>query len=174
MARKNAIMISAAVMAAFFFCTAVYAEKQKGKIKLPEVVTAAIKAFCPAGEIKEAKKEKECLELYNVKLDVNGVEVKIEADAEGTIAEVETKEKVEDLPAAVAETAAAYGGEVIRAEKEIIYAEIKLVKLTASVTEYDIKIKKGDKVIELQIAGDGRILREKTKKASEGCDKDKD
>jgi biopolymer transport protein ExbD len=174
MARKNVIVIIAAVTAAFFFCTAVYAGKQKGKTKLPEVVTAAIKAICPAGEIKEAKKEKEGLELYNVKLDVNGIEVKVEADAEGTIAEVETKEKIENLPAAVAETVAAHGGEVIRAEKEVIYAEIKLVKLTAPVTEYDVKIKKGDKVIEIQIAGDGKILREKTKKAGEGCGKDKD
>ena len=150
-----------------------YAGKHEGKIKLPKLVKAAIKALYPAGEIKEAKREIECLKLYKVKLDANGVEVEISADAEGTIVEVETKEKVESLPAAVAKTVTAQGGEVIKAEKEVIHAELKLVKLAAPVTKYGVKIKKGGKITELQIADDGKILKEEKKKEKKECDKEK-
>ena len=173
MTRKNVIVISAAVMAVLFACTAVYAEKHKGKIELPKLVKSAIKALYPAGEIKEAEKEKECLKLYKVKLDANGVEVEILADAEGTIAEVETKEKVENLPTAVAKTVAAHSGEVIKAEKEVIHAELKLVKLATPVTKYEVKIKKGGKITELQIADDGKILKQEKKEEKKESDKKK-
>ena len=165
MTRKNVIVIGAAVMAVLFACTAVYAEKHKGKIELPKLVKSAIKALYPAGEIKESKKDIECLNLYKVKLDANGIEVEISADAEGIIAEVETKEKVENLPAAVAKTVAAHSGEVVKAEKEVIHAELKLVKLATPVTKYEVKIKKGGKITELQIANDGKILKQENKES---------
>jgi hypothetical protein len=173
MARKNVIVISAVVIAALFACTAVYAEKQEGKIKLPKLVKSAIKALYPAGEIKEAKEEEECLNLYKVKLNANGVEVGILADAEGTIAEVETKEKVENLPAAVAKTVTAQGGKVVKAEKEVIHAELKLVKLASPVTKYEVKIEKKGKVTEFQIADDGKILKQENKEEKKESDKKK-
>jgi hypothetical protein len=173
MARKNVIVISAVVIVALFACTAVYAEKHKGKIELPKLVKSAIKALYPAGEIKEAKGDIKCLKLYEVKVDANGVEVEISADAEGTIVEVETKEKVESLPTAVAKTVTAQGGKVIAAEKEVIHAELKLVKLATPVTKYEVKIEKGGKVTELQIADDGKILKEEKKKEKKECDKKK-
>ena len=174
MTRKNVIVISAVVIVALFACTAVYAGKHKGKIELPKLVKAAIKALYPAGEIKEAKREIEYLKLYNVKLDANGVEVEISADAEGTIVEVETKEKVESFPAAVAKTVTAQGGEVIKAEKEVIHAELKLVKLEAPVTRYEVKIRKRGKIIKLQIADDGKILKQEKKEEKKECDKGKE
>jgi antitoxin component of MazEF toxin-antitoxin module len=173
MARKNVIVISAVVIAALFACAAMCAEKQKGKIELPKLVKSAIKALYPAGEIKETKKEKECLKLYNVKVDANGVEVEVSVDADGIIAEVETKEKVEDLPAAVAKTVTAQGGEVIEAEKKVIHAQLKLVELAAPVTKYEVKIKKDGKVTELRIADNGKILKEQTKKEKKECSKEK-
>ena len=149
-------------------CAAVYAGKHEDKIKLPGLVKSAIKALYPAGEIKKAKMEKEYLKLYEVKLDANGTEVEITADADGTVAEVETKEKVDSLPAAVAHTVTAKGGKVIEAGKEVSYAQLKLVKLDAPVTKYEVKIEKDGKTIELQIAADGKILKEKTEKEKKG------
>jgi hypothetical protein len=161
MAKKNAIVVMMVVVVA---CAAVYAGKHEGKVKLPELVKSAIKALYPAGEIKKAKTEEKSLKLYEVKLDANGTEVEITADADGTVAEVETKEKVDSLPAAVAHTVTAQGGKVIKAGKEVSYAQLKLVKLDAPVTKYEVKIEKDGKTTELQIAADGKILKEKTEK----------
>ena len=172
MAKKNAIVVMMVVVVA---CAAVYAGKHEGKIKLPELVKSAIKALYPAGEIKKAKTEEKSLKLYEVKLDANGTEVEITADADGTVAEVETKEKVDSLPAAVARAATAKGGKVIEAGKEVSYAQLKLVKLDAPVTKYEVKIEKDGKTTELQIAADGKILKEKKeKKGKKGHCKDDD
>jgi hypothetical protein len=161
MARKNAIVVMMVVVVA---CAAVYAGKHEGKAALPGLVKSAIKALYPAGEIKKTKIKEEYLKLYEVKLDANGTEVEITADADGTVAEVETKEKVDSLPAAVAHTVTAKGGKVIEAGKEVVHAQLKLVKLDAPVTKYEVKIEKDGKTIELQIAADGKILKEKTEK----------
>ena len=166
MARRNVIVNSVIVLAVLVVCAAVYAEN-KGGVVLPEAVKAAIKALYPAGEIGEAKEEKEGLKLYEVEVDANGVEAEITADAEGTIAEVTTEEKIESLPAAVAQTVTAQGGKAIEAEKEVTHAQIKLVKLDAPVTTYEVKIEKDGKTTEIEIAADGKILPQE-------CEKDKE
>jgi len=172
MAKKNVIVSSVIVMAVLAVCAAVYAE-QEGGVVLPEAVKAAIKALYPAGEIEEAKIEKEGLKLYEVEVDANGVEAEITADAEGTIAEVTTKEKIESLPAAVAQTVTAQGGKAIEAEKEVTYAQVKLVKLNAPVTKYEVKIEKDGKTAEIQIAADGKILKQGDEKEKKECSKGK-
>lgn len=169
MAKKNVIVSSVIVMAVLVVCTAVYAEYEGGVV-LPEAVKAAIKALYPAGEIEEAKIEKEGLKLYVV--EVNGVEAEITADAEGTIAEVTTEEKVESLPIAVAQTVAAQGGKAIEAEKEVTHAQIKLVKLDAPVTTYEVKIEKDGQMTEIEIAADGKILPQECEKEKKKCDKE--
>jgi len=173
MVRKNVIVSIVIVMAVLVACAAVYAEKHKGEVVLPEVVKSAIKALYPAGEIEEAKIEKEGLKLYEVEVDANGVKAEITAGAEGTIAEVTTKEKIESLPAAVAQTVTAQGGKAIEAEKEVTYAQLKLVKLDVPVTKYEVKIEKDGKTIEIQIAADGKILKQGDEKEKKECDKDK-
>jgi hypothetical protein len=167
MVRKNVIVIMMVVVVA---CATVYAGKaekagkHEGKIELPKVVKSAIKGLYPAGIIKKTKTDKEYLKLYEVKLDANGVEVEIKAAADGTVAEVETKENVESLPAAVAHTATAKGGKVIEAGKKVIHSQLKLVKLDTPVTKYEVNIKKDVKITKLQIDADGKILKEKTEK----------
>ena len=173
MVRKNVIVSIVIVMAVLVACAAVYAEKHKGEVVLPEAVKAAIKALYPAGEIEGAKIEKEGLKLYEVEVDANGVKAEITADAEGTIAEVTTKEKIESLPAAVAQTVTAQGGKAIEAEKEVIHAQLKLVKLDAPVTTYEVKIEKDGKTTEVEIAADGKILKQGDEKEKKECDKDK-
>jgi uncharacterized protein involved in high-affinity Fe2+ transport len=173
MVKKNVIVSSVIVTAVLVACAAVYAEKHEGKIELPEAVKSAIKALYPAGEIEEAKMEKEGLKLYEVEVDANGVEAEITADAEGTIAEVTTKEKVESLPAAVAQTVTAQGGKVVEVGKEVTHARIKLVKLDAPVTKYEVKIEKDGKTTEIQIAADGKILKQENEKEKKECNKDK-
>jgi outer membrane protein assembly factor BamA len=170
MAKKNVIVSSVIVLAVMAICAAVYAEHEGGVV-LPEAVKAAIKALYPAGEIEEAKMEKEGLKLYEVEVDANGVEAEITADAEGTIAEVTTKEKVESLPAAVAQTVAAQGGKAIEAEKEVTHAQAKLVKLDAPLTTYEVKIEKDGKTTEIEIAADGKILPTECPKEKMKCDK---
>lgn len=175
MARRNVIVSSVivmAVLAVLAVCVAMYAGHEGGVV-LPEAVKAAIKALYPAGEIEEAEMEKEGLKLYEVEVEVNGVEVEITADAEGTIAEVTTEEKVESLPAAVAQTVAAQGGKAIEAEKEVTHAQIKLVKLDAPVTTYEVKIEKDGKMIEIEIAADGKILPQECEKEMKEWDKEK-
>jgi glucose/arabinose dehydrogenase len=173
MAKKNVIVSSVIVLAVLVVCAAVYAEHE-GKVTLPEAVKAAIKAIYPAGEIEEAKIEKEGLKLYEVEVDTNGVEAEITADAEGTIAEVTTEEKVESLPAAVAQTVAAQGGKAVEAEKEVTHARVKLVKLDAPVTTYEVKIEKDGKMTEIEMAADGKILPKECEKEKKECKKDKD
>lgn len=177
MTKKNVIGI--AVIMAVIACV-VYAEegKEKGKCcrkDLPDAVKAAIKALFPAGEIKEFKKEKESLKLCEVGIDVNGVKLDVDVACDGTVAEVETNQDINSLPAAVAKTAADKGGEIIDADKEVVYAELKLVKLDTPVTMYEIKIKKDGKIKELKIAPDGSILSEEKKECKEdkkACDKE--
>ncbi|MBN1788789.1 MAG: hypothetical protein JW806_10420 [Sedimentisphaerales bacterium] len=144
--------------------------KKKGDKELPEVVKAAIKALFPAGEIKEFKKEEEHIKLYEVGVEANGVEMDIDVGCDGTVAEVETNQDVNSLPEAVAKTIADKGGEVLDVDKEVVYAELKLIKLDVPVTMYEVKIKKDGKVKELKIAEDGKIL--DVKKIE--CSKDKD
>jgi outer membrane protein assembly factor BamA len=173
MAKKNVIVSSVIVLAVLAVCAAVYAGHEGG-VTLPDVVKAAIKALYPTGEIEKAKIEKEGLKLYEVEVDANGVEAEITADAEGTIAEVTTEEKVESLPAAVAQTVAAQGGKAVEAEKEVAHARIKLVKLDAPVTTYEVKIEKDGKTTEIGIAADGKILPKECEKEKKECKKDKD
>jgi biopolymer transport protein ExbD len=180
MAKRNVIVSGVIVMLVLGVCAAVYAGHE-GEVVLPEAVKAAIKALYPAGAIEETKMEKGC--LYEVEVEENGVEAEIKADAEGTIAEVTTEEKIESLPAAVAEAVASQGGKAIEAEKEVTHARFKLVKLDAPVTTYEVKIEKDGKTMEIKIAADGKILpgecpKEKMKccKAMEDkmkCEKDK-
>ena len=170
MVKKNVIVSSVIVLAVLAVCAAVYAEHEGGVV-LPEAVKATIKALYPAGAIEEAKIEEKGLKLYEVEVDANGVEAEITADAEGTIAEVTTKEKVESLPAAVAQTVAAQGGKAIEAEKEVTHAQIKLVKLNAPVTTYEVKIEKDGKTTEIEIAADGKILPQECEKEKIKCDK---
>lgn len=172
MAKKNVIVSSVIVLAVLVVCAAVYAEHEGGVV-LPEAVKSTIKALYPAGEIEEAKMEKEDLKLYEVEVEENGVEAEITADAEGTIAEVTTEEKVENLPIAVAQTVAAQGGKAIEAEKEVTHAQIKLVKLDAPVTTYEVKIEKDGQTTKIEIAADGKILPQECEKEMKKCDKDK-
>ncbi|MGA2915024.1 MAG: PepSY-like domain-containing protein [Sedimentisphaerales bacterium] len=172
MTKKNMIVI---VMVIAIVCAAVYAKKHDGKIELPKAVRAAIKALYPAGKVEKSEMKKKCLELYEVKLDDNGVEKEIMLDEEGTVVTVETKEKPDALPAAV-EKAAASKGKIVQAEKKIVHAKYKLVKLDAPVTKYEVKVEKKGKTIELKIADDGKILKEeeekKEKKEKHNDDKD--
>jgi uncharacterized membrane protein YkoI len=157
MAKRNVIVGGVIAILVLATCAAVYAGCGGGVV-LPEAVKAAIKALYPAGEIEEAKMEKEGLKLYEVEVEENGAEVEVTADADGTIAEVTTEEKVENLPPAVAQAVAAQGGKVIEAEKEVTHAQVKLVKLDAPVTIYEVRIEKDGKTMEIEIAADGKIL----------------
>jgi uncharacterized membrane protein YkoI len=171
MTKRNMVVI---VMIIAIVCTAVYAKKHEGKITLPEAVKAAIKALYPAGKIEKTRMEKKGLKLYEVKLDANGTEVEVMADADGTVASVETKEKIDGLPAAVAKAAASKGGKVVDAEKKVVHARLKLIKLDTPETKYEVKVEKKGKTIELKIAADGKILKEeeesKEKKEHKGDD----
>jgi biopolymer transport protein ExbD len=172
MAKKKMIVI---VIILAVICAAVYAKKHDGKIELPKAVKAAIKALYPAGNIEKSEMKKKCLELYEVKLKANGVEEEVILDADGNVVAVETKEKINGLPAAV-EKAAASKGKIVKAEKKVVHAKYKLVKLDAPVTKYEVKVEKKGKTIELKIDNDGKILKEEEEKKEkkEHHDDDKD
>jgi hypothetical protein len=90
---------------------------------------------------------------------------------DGTVATIETVEKENALPAAVAAVIKEQNGKVVKVEKEVKKAELKLVPLASPVTTYEATITKDGKETEIVISADGKILE---KKAAEKDEKDKD
>lgn len=144
-------------------CAVVYAHKHKGKKSwLPDAVKAAIQASYPGAEIEEVEKEYEGVKLYEVELEQNEKEMKVTFAKDGAIVEVETKVSMESLPEAVSKaiTEAAAGAKIKKVEKEVIYAVVKLVKLDTPKTVYEAKLIKDGKKHEIEVAADGKVLKQ--------------
>jgi hypothetical protein len=165
MVRKNWIAAVCVIVVAAM----VYAEKGKMKETLPAAVESAVKAMFPSAAIEKSKMEEMEIKTYEVEL--KGASMNVAAD--GMVASVETVEEVNALPAAVAQTIKAQGVKVAKVEKEVQYAELKLVKLDVPMTTYEAKISKDGKEMEIKIAADGKILKQEVEKKDKDDD-DKD
>jgi hypothetical protein len=170
MVKKNWIVIGLCVAIAIMLCATAYGEKGGKKCSLPAAIEAAVKALFPSGVISESKKEEEEIKAYEVEVKVGEAESDVKVAEDGTVMEVESDETIETVPAAVAATIKAQNAEVKEISKEVEYAKVQVVKLNTPETTYSAEIIKDGKKIEIEIAADGKIIEQETKK----CDKDKD
>jgi hypothetical protein len=172
MVRRKWILMGCAVAAAAFVCAITYAEKNETKGPLPAVVESAVKAAFPKAAIEKFGMEEQEIKVYEVELK----DASMNIGADGTVATIETVEEISTLPAAVAQTIKAQGAKVVKVEKEVKKAELKLVKLDTPVITYEAKISKDGKESEIVIAADGKIMEQKAadKEEKDGKEKDKD
>jgi hypothetical protein len=173
MVRRNWIVIGLCVAAAVILCTAAFGEKGEKKCSLPAAVEAAVKMLFPKATVDESKMDRESVKMYEVGIKDGNSEYDVTVSEDGIISEVTTDEAVDTLPAAVAQTIKAQNGEVKEVEKEIKYAQIKVVKLDTPVTSYEAKIIKDNETIEVKIAADGTILKQHEAEEKK-CQKDKE
>ncbi|MFZ0033464.1 MAG: hypothetical protein WAK60_00570 [Sedimentisphaerales bacterium] len=176
MVRKNWIVIGLCITAGVMLCAAAYAEKGEKECSLSAAVQAAVKALFPNAVIGKCKMEEE-MKMYEVKVKDGNKESEVKLAVDGTVAEVETVEDINALPAAVAKTLKAHDAKVSKAEKSVEQAQLKLVKLDVPITTYEAKInnKDGEK-IEIKVAADGTIIKQEAEKkeCNKGKDKDDD
>jgi len=172
MVRRNWIVIGLCIAAAIMLSTAAFGEKGEKKGSLPAAAEAAVKALFPKATVDESKMDQESVKMYEVGIKDGNTESDVTVSEDGIISEVTTEEAVDTLPAAVAQTIKAQNGEVKEVEKEVKYAQLKVVKLDAPVTSYEAKIIKDGEKIETKVAADGTIIKQETKKKE--CNKEKD
>lgn len=170
-------MLIAVVLFAAVVCLAVYAAEaaKDEQMKLPDAVTAAIKALYPQGEIEEVKQETEDgVMVYEVEVEQGEKEVELTITPEGTVMEEEQEIEVKDLPAAAQQAVA--GAKVKEVSKEVNYYTVKdkkLQKLASPELSYSVEIEKDGKVTEMEFNADG-VLQKEEAGDDEDADDDKD
>jgi hypothetical protein len=169
MTGKKWILIVCVAATAAIVCAVTYAEKDEAK-SLPAAVASAVKAAFPNVAIEKFQKEEQEIKVYEVELK----DASMNIGEDGTVVTIETVEKESVLPAAVAATLKAQNAKVVKVEKEVKKAELKLVKLDTPVTTYEAKINKDGKETEIQIRPDGKILAQKAADKDEEDEKGKD
>ena len=137
-------------------------EKKVAVEDLPKAVLKAAKAKFPEAKIRGASKEVEGGEtMYEVELSVDGKNVDLLIEPDGEIEAVEEEIDADDLPKAVVKAAKAKfpKGKIAKVE-EITTEDDKVV--------YELAISvKGDEIVEVVMAPNGKIL-------DDGDEKDKD
>lgn len=162
--KKTLILAVAVVLFMAMSCLTAHAgEATKEKqVKLPDAVTAAIKALYPDGKIEEAKKETEDgVMVYEVEVEQADTEVELTVTPDGTVIEEEQEITVTDLPAAAQQ--AVSGATVKEVSKEITYYSIKdkmLEKLAVPELSYSAEVEKDGKVTEMEFKADGTVVKE--------------
>jgi len=156
-------------------CAVTYAGKCK-KVRLPDAVKAAISALYPEAVIEEAKVEKEGLKVYEIELKLNGQEFEVTVAPDGTIIETDSEVAINGLPDAVkaAIIQAAAGAEIKDIDEEITYWVVTLKKLETPETTYEAELIKDGKEIEIELAADGTILKEKVEDKDDDEDEDEE
>lgn len=172
MVRKNWMVIGLCVAAAVMLCAVVYAEKGEKECSLSAALQSAVKAIFPNGVIEKCKIEEESVKVTEATLKDNGKEAEVKLADDGMVVEVDATVDMNSLPAAVAQTIKAQNAKVNEIDKNIEYAQLKLVKLDTPKTYYEVDIIKDGKKIEMEIAPDGTILKQEAEKKK--CDREKD
>jgi len=134
--------------------------RDEDEADLPQTVAAAIAKAFPGAKVGEVEVEEELgLILYEVELSQNGKRFELEVAADGTIVEVEQVVEAGELPAAVAKAlaGAAKGAKVLKVEKTEQHAAVRLVKLRAPKTTYEVEVLRDGKKVEMRVAADGTV-----------------
>ncbi|MGA2916664.1 MAG: hypothetical protein ABSE89_11625 [Sedimentisphaerales bacterium] len=169
MVKKSWIVIGLCIAVAVMLSAVVYAEKGEKECSLSAAAQAAVKALFPNAMIEKSEMEEKEVKVCEVKVKDGNKESEVKLTGDGTVMEVESIEAVDTVPATVAQTIKAQNAEVKKVEKEVEYAQLKVVKLDTPVTSYEAEIIKDGKEIEIEIAADGTILKQEVEKK-----KDKD
>jgi uncharacterized protein YuzE len=164
MVAKKWILVGCFTAMAMLVCAVTYAEKSENEESLPAAVASAVKAAFPKAAIENFSEEQQELTVYEVELENASMII----GKDGTVATIETVEEESKLPAPVAAAIKKQNGKVVKVEKEVKKAELKLVKLGTPVTTYEATITKDGKDIEVAISADGKIIENKD------AEKDKD
>jgi hypothetical protein len=139
-----------------------FAEKEK-EGTVPASIVAAVKAVFPKANIKETAKEKESIEVYESAIIDDNKECDVTVSTDGMIASAESYEQADALPDAI--KAAAAGGKISEAVKEVTYAELRYVKLSSPTTTYEMTVEKDGKEVEMKVSADGKIISQKVEEA---------
>jgi hypothetical protein len=172
MVRKNWMVIGLCVAVAVMLCAAAYGEKGEKECSLSAALQSAVKAIFPNGVIEKCKIEEASVKVTEATLKDNGKEAEVKLADDGMVVEVDATVDMNSLPAAVTQTIKAQNAEVKEIDKNIEYAQLKYVKLDTPKTYYEVDINKDGKKIEMEIAPDGKILKQEAGK--EECNKEKD
>jgi len=172
MVRKNWIVIVCCVALVAMVCAVSYAEKAE-KSSIPAAIEAAIKALIPNAILGEGGKEQEPVNVYEVKIKDGSKEADVTVSEDGTAINAEYTETINDMPPAVAAAVKAQNAEAKGVERVVEYAQIKVVKLGAPVTSYDVEVVKDGKKMAMTIAEDGKILKQEVMKEEEEKDEEK-
>ncbi len=169
MTKKKWILLACFTVTVAVICAVTYAEKaEKAEVKsLPAAAEAAVKAAFPKSAIEKSSIEKMKLKVYEVELKDGSMIIA----EDGTVATIETVEEEKSLPAPIAAAIKAQNGKLVKVEKDVKKAELKLVKLDKPETSYEATISKDGKETEVVIAADGKIMEQK---AMDKEEKDKD
>ncbi len=141
-------------------------QQEKSEVELPAGVVAAVEANFPDAKIDFIEVIEEAgITLYDIEFKDDAGEIEVAAD--GTIIDIVTIIKAEDLPEAAAEVfrQAAEGATIRRYEKSEIWNEIKqeegigkLVKLDSPKYVYEAEVVKGTQTGEIEVDADGQII----------------
>jgi uncharacterized membrane protein YkoI len=170
-------LVGLVVLVGVMVCAATYAGKcKKKKICLPDAVKGAINALYPDAVIEEVKVEKEGPKVYEIELRLNGQEFEVTVAPDGTIIEIESEVAIDGLPDAVkaAIAKAIEGAEIKKVEEEVTYWVVTLKKLETPQTTYEVELIKDGKEIEIEVAADGTILKEKVEDKDDDDDEDEE
>ena len=135
--------------------------------KLPDKVTAAVKAKFPDAELLGASTEKENGELvYEVSLKYKGHHYDVTLKPDGTITDIEKTIAAKDLPKAVAK---ALEDKYPKATYKIVEEIFKVEKKEEKLAYYEVLLVTAEKqALEVQVTAEGKIINEEKK----GSDKD--
>jgi len=165
------------ILVGVMVCAATYAGKcRKKKICLPDAVKAVISALYPEAVIEKVEVEKEGPKVYEIELSLNGQEFEVTVAPDGTIIEIESEVAIDSLPDAVkaAIAKAIEGAEIKKVEEEVTYWVVTLKKLETPQTTYEVELIKDGKEIEIELAADGTILKEKVEDKDDDDDEDEE
>ena len=151
---------------------------EKEEMELPAPVSEVVKEYFPNAQIDKVEVAEEYgITLYDIEFKADQGEIEVAKD--GTILDVVTIIKMEDLPKGAAEAIqkAAEGITILRLEKSEIHSVIKeedgkgkLVKLDSFRYVYEAELEKDGQTGEIEVDADGNItepLKWDTKDSSE-------
>jgi hypothetical protein len=164
--KRYLLLVACVAIVATAIVSVGFAEKEKGST-VPIAITAAVKAMFPKANVKEVGKEKESIAVYEAAIIDENKECDVTVTTDGMVAGVESDEAADSLPDAVKSAAAAAlpGAKMGKAAKEITYAELKYVKLSAPMTTYEVTVEKDGKEVELKLSADGKVISQKVEEA---------
>lgn len=131
---------------------------------VPAAVMSAVRARFPNASVNEAAREsKDGKTFYEVSLTDGSRKIDVTATPEGQLVAIEGALAVSDLPASVTQSLAAkYPGATYQIIEDVITTEGGAERLAY----YEVLVETADKkLVEVEIAPDGKVLKE-TKKSS--------